>query len=139
MIRPMASRRVTPAVVASVGWVIVVTTFAGDRAFAQTGPQLIVRVVDAGYLPLPGAAVEVIPVTACVRSGKPTGSKLAKKTDNSGSTAFAIPEDRAYKISTALEGFRTNRTCVTLGPATLSETAYVQVQLQVDPRIFVVH
>ena len=98
-------------------------------------PSLVVQLVDQVWLPIPGAAVTVKPL-----SGK--GQSSVVHTDEDGYAKFWLTEGQDYTIEAKLPGFKTKRlknvhlfNYSTGRP----ETAYIQLQLKSSERPITVY
>jgi hypothetical protein len=100
-----------------------------DSPAQKQSPSLIVQVVDPGWLPIPGAEVELKPL----RGDAKTKSDR-KETDKDGYAKFFAPGDADYDIEVEVYGFkrgRLNRVHL-FKPSGSSSTAYVQLKMSLS-------
>jgi hypothetical protein len=100
-----------------------------------TPPSLVVQLVDPHWLPIPGAAVTVKPL-----SGK--GQSSVVHTDEDGYAKFWLTEGQDYTIEAKLPGFKTKRlkNVHLFNYSTgVPETAYIQLQLKPSERPITVY
>lgn len=107
--------------------------FAQLASVLLTAQAVSIRVVDPVWVPIPGAAVQLTPVSDCV-SMKPRGDASTSATGVGGSTELLVSGSGAYVIRAEhAGGFEAQDRCVQLGALGPSDRAYVHFRLRLDP------
>jgi hypothetical protein len=124
------------------GWEATMTTrlivvgLAAILAFtgSLSAQELVVQVVESGWLPLPGTEISLSSVASCGQPNSALGERVTALTDRRGFALFHVPADARYRVDVSAQaGFEARTVCIRLFERSVAlPTAYVQIQTKVS-------